>query len=100
TAGITAGRAPPPPPPALAASTSRRTTRPPGPLPCRSLRSTPDCAAILRASGEAFTRPPSSDVAAGIGAAGADGLAGVPGAVRVDAGGASGPAAGEGVLAA
>ena len=43
-----------------AASTSRRTMRPPGPLPWTSLRSTPDWAAIFRASGEAFTRPPSS----------------------------------------
>src|SRR5438552_12192710 len=42
-----------------AASTSRRTMRPPGPLPWMSLRSTPDCAAIFLASGEAFTRPPS-----------------------------------------
>ena len=41
-----------------AASTSRRTMRPPGPLPWISFRSTPDCAAILRASGDAFTRPP------------------------------------------
>src|SRR5437899_10329563 len=42
-----------------AAATSRRTMRPPGPLPWMSLRSTPDCAAIFLASGEAFTRPPS-----------------------------------------
>jgi hypothetical protein len=61
-AGTAAGCAAPP---AEAASTSRRTTRPPGPLPCTSRRSTPDWAAILRASGEAFTRP---DAAEGTGA--------------------------------
>ena len=54
-----------------AASTSFLTTRPPGPLPWRSLRSTPDCAAILRASGDALTRPPSDDGTEAGGGAGA-----------------------------
>src|SRR5262245_35909038 len=39
-------------------STSRLTMRPPGPLPARARRSRPDWAAIFRASGDAFTRPP------------------------------------------
>src|SRR5262245_10919898 len=61
-AGAAAGRG------AVAAdSTSRRTIRPPGPVPWRRRRSTPDWAAILRASGEALTRP--SRPGAGAGAA-------------------------------
>src|ERR1700675_82537 len=43
---------------AAADSTSRRTIRPPGPVPLINGRSTPDCAATLRASGEALTLPP------------------------------------------
>src|SRR5437762_13289097 len=42
---------------AVAASTSRRMIRPPGPEPRTSRRSTPACAAIFLASGDAFTRP-------------------------------------------
>src|SRR6266571_9266149 len=42
---------------AVAASTSRRMMRPPGPVPRISRRSTPVCAAIFFANGEAFTRP-------------------------------------------
>ena len=49
---IPAGRGAP-----WAASTSRRMMRPPGPVPWISWRSTPVWPAILRASGEAFTRP-------------------------------------------
>src|SRR5947208_472899 len=41
----------------VAASTSRRMIRPPGPEPRTSRRSTPACAAIFLASGDAFTRP-------------------------------------------
>src|SRR4029450_13215559 len=51
-AGAAAGRGA-----AAAVSTSRRTMRPPGPVPWRSRRSTPDWAATLRASGEALTLP-------------------------------------------
>src|SRR3989442_15827739 len=51
--GIAAGAALEP-----AASTSRRMMRPPGPEPWTSRRSTPVCAAIFLASGDAFTRPP------------------------------------------
>src|SRR2546428_6944031 len=48
----------------VAASTSRRMIRPPGPLPRISRRSTPVCAAIFFARGDALTRP----VAAAVGA--------------------------------
>src|SRR5947209_4176089 len=41
----------------VAASTSRRMIRPPGPLPRISRRSTPVCAAIFFARGDALTRP-------------------------------------------
>src|SRR5215813_2204802 len=80
-----------------AASTSRRTMRPPGPLPWISLRSTPDCAAILRASGDALTRPPS--LLAGAGATDADGCWATTSATRGLVG-ASGPRLGAGLRAA
>src|SRR5438445_5518848 len=41
----------------VAASTSRRMMRPPGPVPRISRRSTPVCAAIFFARGDALTRP-------------------------------------------
>src|SRR3989442_9242182 len=41
----------------VAASTSRRMIRPPGPLPRIGRRSTPVCAAIFFARGDALTRP-------------------------------------------
>src|SRR2546427_8744482 len=41
----------------VAASPSRRMIRPPGPLPRISRRSTPVCAAIFFAGGDALTRP-------------------------------------------
>src|SRR5262245_59215591 len=109
TPGATAGAIPRATGAAEAASTSRRTIRPPGPLPWITRRSTPDCAAILRASGEAFRRPPSPDaglcaaaagrIAAAGRAADTDGAGAVAGTV-VSRGGAVGPAAGEGVRAA
>src|SRR5256712_10980037 len=48
----------------VAASTSRRMIRPPGPLPRISRRSTPVCAAIFFARGDALTRPVAADVGA------------------------------------
>src|SRR6266576_2181549 len=53
---------------AAPASTSRLMTRPPGPDPCTSFRSTPASLAIRRASGDAFTRVASVAVATGAGA--------------------------------
>ena len=49
-------------------SRSFLTTRPPGPEPVTSCRSTPASFAIRRASGEAFTRVASAGAAAGSGA--------------------------------
>ncbi len=46
-------------PPCAACSMSRFTIRPPGPLPCSPEISTPASVASRRASGDAFTRPPS-----------------------------------------
>src|SRR5207247_5545644 len=63
-----------------AASTSRRMIRPPGPVPRISRRSTPACAAIFLANGDAFTRP----VATAVGAVGA----GMPTAGALTAGAA------------
>src|SRR6266550_3045708 len=51
-----------------ARSRSFLTTRPPGPEPATSLRSTPASFAIRRARGEAFTRVASAGAAAGSGA--------------------------------
>src|SRR5438132_12895176 len=64
----------------VAASTSRRMIRPPGPVPRISRRSTPACAAIFLANGDAFTRP----VATTVGAVGA----GMPTAGALTAGAA------------
>src|SRR2546427_1378573 len=50
-----------------APSTSRFITRPPGPDPCTSLRSTPASLAIRRASGDAFTRVASAGATAATG---------------------------------
>src|SRR5213592_4145094 len=52
---------------AAVASRSRLTTRPPGPEPVTSLRSTPASFAIRLASGEAFTRVASAAAATGSG---------------------------------
>ncbi len=62
---------------AWAASTSRRMMRPPGPVPSISRRSTPVWPAILRASGEAFTRPPAGLAAAAAGAGAATAAGGI-----------------------
>src|SRR5712691_5648498 len=48
----------------VAASTSRRMMRPPGPVPRISRRSTPVCAAIFFARGDALTRPVATTVEA------------------------------------
>src|SRR5207245_9732771 len=79
--------------------TSRRMIRPPGPVPRISRRSTPACAAIFLANGDAFTRP----VATAVGAVGA----GMPtaGALTAGAAGAgvdttAGPGGGAGAGAA
>src|SRR2546425_13339986 len=48
----------------VAASTSRRMMRPPGPVPRISRRSTPVCAAIFFARGDALTRPVATAVEA------------------------------------
>src|SRR5437870_11552752 len=48
----------------VAASTSRRMMRPPGPVPRISRRSTPVCAAIFFARGDALTRPVATAVGA------------------------------------
>src|SRR3990172_7400989 len=78
--------------PVRAASTSRRRGRPRGPEPWSRRRSTPACAAIFRASGEAFTRP-----ARGIGATPTAGTTGAAAAGRgALAGGAAGAAGGGG----
>src|SRR5258707_15888038 len=45
-------------------SMSRLMIRPPRPLPATDVRSMFWCAAMLRASGQAFTRPPSAPVLA------------------------------------
>src|SRR5712692_7334674 len=66
----------------VAASTSRRMIRPPGPVPRISLRSTPVCAAIFFARGDALTRP----VATALGAVRAG--AGIPTAPALTAGAA------------
>src|SRR5207247_738852 len=47
-----------------AATTSRRMMRPPGPVPRISRRSTPVCAAIFFARGDALTRPVATAVGA------------------------------------
>src|SRR6185369_11854407 len=78
-------------------SMSRLMIRPPGPLPATDERSMFWCAAMLRASGLAFTRPPSPPVlalaatgaGAGAGAgraAGAGGAGGVFSAAAAEAG--------------
>src|SRR5437660_5893420 len=64
----------------VAASTSRRMMRPPGPVPRISRRSTPVCAAIFFARGDALTRP----VATAVGAVRAG--AGMPTAPALTAG--------------
>src|SRR5438093_13776453 len=65
---------------AVAASMSRRMMRPPGPVPRISRRSTPVCAAIFFARGDALTRP----VATAVGAVRAG--AGMPTAPALTAG--------------
>src|SRR5262249_53886159 len=59
-AGATAGRGA-----VAAASAARRPGRAPGAVPWRRRRSTPDWAAILRARGEALTRPSRPGAGAG-----------------------------------
>src|ERR1051325_9120135 len=78
---------------------SRLTTRPPGPDPVTSLRSTPASLAIRLASGEAFTRlasPAGTVVVAGVGAATATALPASrippPDAAAADRGAGAGPA--------
>src|SRR5882762_5111908 len=79
--------------PAGAPSTSRLTTRPPGPEPCTSLRSTPASFAIRRASGEAFTRVASAGAAAGAGGGGAGARAAAGGGAAAAGAGFAGAAA-------
>src|SRR3989442_5366035 len=78
-----------------AASRSRFVTRPPGPEPVTSRRSTPASRAMRFASGDAFTRVASAGVGAGV--AGSAGAEVVDGALTTDDGeraaGAAGPAA-------
>src|ERR1051325_8244182 len=78
---------------------SRLTTRPPGPDPVTSLRSTPASLAIRLASGEAFTRlasPAGTVVVAGVGAATATALPAsripLPDAAAADRGAGAGAA--------
>src|SRR3989441_12074558 len=91
----------------VAASTSRRMIRPPGPLPRISRRSTPVCAAIFFARGDALTRPAATvtgAVRAGAGmptapaltAAGRETDGTIAGAAGAGAGGAGAGAAGGG----
>src|SRR5213076_1520742 len=61
-----------------ARSRSFLTTRPPGPDPATSFKSTPASFAILRASGEAFTRVASAGTAATATGAGAGAIATFP----------------------
>src|SRR5882762_10515691 len=76
-----------------APSTSRLMTRPPGPEPCTSLRSTPASFAIRRASGEAFTRVASAGAAAGAGGGGAGARAAATGGAAAAGTGFAGAAA-------
>src|SRR5206468_13117894 len=74
------------------ASTSRLITRPPGPEPCTSFRSTPTSLAIRFANGDAFTRVASAGAASGAGAgalttAGAGGLGAVGAGAAADGAG-------------
>src|SRR5262245_737095 len=90
-AGAAAGRGA-----AAADSTSRRTIRPPGPVPWRRRRSTPDWAAILRARGEALTRPSRPGAGAGTAVMGTTLL--VAGTERYDSIAGSGAGAGVSAL--